>query len=304
MRIQSVLIGAAVALCVVLPAKAADNWVTGQWQTFNAAKLDVENSVATVKVDVKASGPMAVQVSGLADRVKTVKVFKTNSGTLNVKCETVGTVWDWRHWFDFSHVGKNKPDQLVIHVVVPRGAPVDVEEMAGNVTIGNTMGPVKFEANGYTKSTIGNVSEARLEMSGSGKLRVGNVSGKVRADTAGSGNMHIGDVGAINADIAGSGSITVGKVNGPITVDIAGSGDFSAASVHGAAKADIAGSGSVTIAEGEADPFKVDIMGSGNVTFGGTAVNPRISALGSGSIRIKAYRGTLSNNGARLSIGG
>jgi len=303
MRIQSLLIGAAVALCVILPARAADNWVNGPWQTYSTGKLDIENAVATVKVDVKDSGPMAVQVSGLPERVKTVKVYPSGS-TLNIKCETVGTVWDWRHWFDFSHVGKNKPSQLVIHVVVPRGSPVDVEEMAGNVTIGDTMGPIKFEANGYTHSTIGNVSEARLEMSGSGKLKVGNVTGRVHAETAGSGNMHIGDAGSISADIAGSGSITVGRVNGPIKVDIAGSGDFSAASVQGAAKADIAGSGSVTIAEGEADPFKVDIMGSGNVSFGGTAVNPKISAMGSGSIRIKAYRGSLSNDGAKLSVGG
>ena len=303
MRIQSILIGAAVAALVVLPARAAEGWVNGQWQTYDAQKLDIENSVGTVKIDVKDSGPMAVQISGLPERVKGVKVFVSNSGKLHIKGEEIGTVWDWRHWFDFSRGNINRPDKLVINVVVPRGSPVAVEENAGNVTIGDTMGPVKFEANGYTRSTIGNVTEARLEMAGSGKLKVGNVTGRVRADTAGSGNMQIGDVGSINADIAGSGSITVGRVNGPIKVDIAGSGDFSAASVNGPAKADIAGSGSVTIASGEADPFKVDIMGSGNVSFGGTAVNPHVSAMGSGSVKIKSYRGSLKNDGAKLTIG-
>ena len=45
-------------------------------------------------------------------------------------------------------------------------------------------------------------------------------------------------------------------------------------------------------------------MGSGNFTFGGTAVNPDISALGSGSVKLKAYRGKLSNDGmSNLKIG-
>jgi hypothetical protein len=45
-------------------------------------------------------------------------------------------------------------------------------------------------------------------------------------------------------------------------------------------------------------------MGSGSVNFGGTAVDPEISSMGSGSVKVKAYRGKLSNEGmSNLKIG-
>ena len=304
MRIRSLLIGAAVATALIIPAFAGDGgWINGQWKTFDARALKLEDVVGTVRVDVKDSGPMAIQVSGLPDRVKRVHV-NLRGNTLTVESESVGSVWDWHNWFDFSRMNSNNPSQLQIRIAIPRGAAVDVDETAGNVTIGNTMGPLKFSVQGYTESSIGNVLQAKLEMAGSGKLYVANVAGEASIETAGSGNIRVGDVGRVKADIAGSGSITVGNIQGGVDVDIAGSGDFSAASVHGPASASIAGSGSVTIAGGEANPLKVEIMGSGNVSFGGMAVNPKIEAMGSGSVRLKAYRGNLENDGAKINIGG
>jgi len=50
--------------------------------------------------------------------------------------------------------------------------------------------------------------------------------------------------------------------------------------------------------------LKVDIFGAGDLYFGGTAVDPSISAMGSGNVHIKAYRGKLSNDGmASVRIG-
>jgi len=304
MRIQSLLIGAAVAAIVVLPARAADaNWVNGSWQTYQAHKLKLDNIVGNVKVDVKDGGPMVIQVSGLPDRVKKVHV-QASQDTLSVTGEEIDAVWDWRNWFKFSDSFQMKPDQLVIHIAVPRGSAVNVDA-SGNVTIGNTNGPLRFEVEGHTNSSVGDVSEAHLSMAGSGKLTVGNVTGLADADTAGSGNIRIGNVGKMKADIAGSGSIAVGNIQSSVSVDIAGSGDFSAASVNGPTSVDIAGSGSVSIAGGEANPLHVDIMGSGSVSFGGVAVNPKVSSMGSGSVKIKSYRGTLDNDGmGKISIGG
>ena len=294
MRIPSLLIGAAVAAIIVLPARAADGWVNGAWKTYDARSLKLESTVATVRVDVKDSGPMAVQISGAPDRVGSVKVWAADN-TLNVKCPELNNVWDWRHWFDFSG-GPSDPGKLQIHIAVPRGSALDVEAIVGPVNIGSTEGPLKFEVTGSSNSTIGNVSEAHLEMAGSGKLAVGNVAGFLSAETAGSGNIRTGDAAKVKADIAGSGSISVGRVNGPIDVDIAGSGDFSAVSVQGPTKADIAGSGSVSIAGGEANPLKVDIMGSGSVNLGGMAVNPSVDSMGSGTVHVKACRGSGCNS--------
>jgi hypothetical protein len=305
MRIHSLLIGAAVAASLIVPALAADSgWINGPWKTYDARALQLGDVVGTVRIDVKDNGPVAIQVSGLPDRVNRVHVH-LNGATLKVDSDPVGRVWDWRHWFDFRGLtNTNNPGQLQVHIAIPRGMAVDVDEIAGNVTIGNTMGPLKFSVQGYTESTVGNVASAKLEMAGAGKLTVANVMGDAVVDTAGSGNIRIGDSGRVKADIAGSGSVTTGNINGGVDIDIAGSGDFSAASVHGPARASIAGSGSVTIAGGEANPFNVEIMGSGNVSFGGMAVNPKIEAMGSGTVRIKAYRGNIENDGAKLNIGG
>lgn len=303
MRIQSALIGAAVAALVILPAYAADSgWVTGQWKTYDARNLKLEDMVGMVRVDVKDSGPMAIQISGAPERVNAVHLNQRGN-TLVVGNEISGRVWDWRHWFDFR-VRNNSANQLQIHIAVPRGAGVDAEVMAGNMTMGNTNGPLKFSIAGHTESTIGDVTKADIDVAGSGKLVIGNVAGDVKIDDAGSGNVRIASAGKVDADIAGSGSINVGDIRGGADIDIAGSGDFSAASVNGMANASIAGSGSVTIAGGTADPLKVEIMGSGNVSFGGVAVNPKIEAMGSGSVKIKSYRGTLQNEGAKIAIGG
>lgn len=304
MRMQSPLIGAAVAAVLFLPANADGGWVNGSWQTYDARNLKLEDMVGNVVIDVKDSGPIAVQISGESDLVSKVHVSKLGN-TVTLDNERSGQVWDWKHWLDFSRGGRAKPNQLQIHVVVPKGAAIDAEVAAGNAKIGDTMGPLTFSVQGHSESWVGSVSYAKLEMEGSGKLNVANVAGQADVETAGSGAIRIGDVGRVKAEIAGSGAISVGNVrSGGIDVDIAGSGDFSAQSVSGPVSASIAGSGSVSIANGEANPFKVEIMGSGNVSFGGVAVNPRIEAMGSGSVKIRSYRGSLSNDGmAKVSIG-
>ena len=302
-KIQSLLIGAAVAALVTLPAKAADtSWVNGPTKSYDVKALKLDGVVGTLKIEVK-DGPATLAISGLKQRVAGMKVHVEN-GRLVVEGHYVDSVWDWSNWFDFSHLGENKPDQLIVHVSVPKGTSVKVDELVGNAAIGDTQGEMEFGATGNTQSTIGNVAKAHIELAGSGKVTLANVAGALSAETAGSGDIHAGDATSVDGDIAGSGSIGVGHVAGAIKIDIAGSGDFTAASVNGPVDADIAGSGSVSIGNGEANPLHVDIMGSGNLSFGGTAVDPEVSAMGSGSVKIKAYRGKLSNSGmSNLKIG-
>ncbi len=303
-RIESFVIGAAVAALVILPAKAGDsNWVTGPQKSFNVSALRINGVVGNLKVDVRDGGPAIVQVNGLRERVNGVSI-RTSNGELVIEDHNVNSVWDWHLWFDFSHLGENKSSNLAINIVLAKGTRVKVSDLIGNAAIGNTDGPMSFSADGSTETTIGRVSEANISLSGSGKVTVSDVMGALKADTAGSGDIRVGSADSAKADIAGSGSITVGRIAHGVDVDIAGSGDFSAASVNGPTHVDIAGSGSANIASGTADPLHVDIMGSGSLAFGGMAVNPKISALGSGSVKIKAYRGKLDSDGmAAIKIG-
>jgi hypothetical protein len=134
-------------------------------------------------------------------------------------------------------------------------------------------------------------------MAGSGKTTIGDVAGDLRIEIAGAGHVAAHNAASVRADIAGSGDAAFGTVANGVNVEIAGAGDFSALRVNGPVKVDIAGSGTVKIADGYANPLHVSIIGAGDLYFGGTAVDPHISAMGSGDVHIKAYKGKLSNTG-------
>lgn len=302
-KAKSFLAGAAVAALLIVPAAADTNWTTLPQKSFNTASVKIEDLVGTLIVTVKNSGPMTVDISGAKDRVGDVNV-SADGNKLVVEGSTENeSVWDWHMWFDFSVHDHNKPTNLTVKIAVPKGSDVSVEDLIGDATIGDTQGPLHFEATA-TKARIGKVSSANISMEGSGRVDVAQVTGPLDLDIAGSGKVTVGPTASAHADIAGAGDATLGAIAGGLDLDIAGSGDISAASVNGPVNIDIAGSGSVKVATGEANPLHVDIMGSGNFTFGGEAVDPHISALGSGSVKLKSYRGKLSSEGmANVKIG-
>ena len=302
---RSMLVGAAVAALIVLPAAGADTgWVTWPTKSYDTKGLKIDDVVGEVRVVVQ-DGPMKLDVSGSRELAAGLTVKKSDNslvidGTGNVSY----SVWDWRKWFDFSHIRDNDNEgRLQIKVTVPKGTPVKISDMVGNTYIGDTYGPVSLDTVA-ADATIGKVSQASVSLSGSGKIAIADVAGELKLEIAGSGRVTSGHAGSVHADIAGSGDAQLGTVSGGVSVDIAGSGDFTAARVNGPVRVDIAGSGNVKIADGVADPLKVDIFGAGDLYFGGMAVDPSISAMGSGNVNIKAYRGKLSNDGmASVRIG-
>ncbi|MBV8800558.1 MAG: DUF2807 domain-containing protein [Alphaproteobacteria bacterium] len=298
---KSLLLGAAVAALLILPAAAAEDWVTWPQKSFSGSALRVDDFVGTLVVNVSNGGPVRVDVSGTRERVNQVDVHASGS-TIYIEGSNTDTVWDWHSWFNFDY-GKSKPDQLVVKVSLPRGSAVSVDDMVGKATIGDTMGPLKFEASA-TQSKIGKVTSAKISLDGTGRIDLAAVSGPLDLDIAGSGKVNVGPTQSVKADIAGAGDTALGPIAGGLSVDIAGSGDISASRVNGPVKVDIAGSGSVNIADGIANPLHVDIMGSGNFTFGGLAIDPKVSSFGSGSVKIKAYKGHMSSDGmASVDVG-
>ena len=287
---KSLLLGAAVAAFLILPAVAGEDWVTWPQKTYSADTLKVDDFVGTLNV------------SGTHERTKQVEVRSAGNYVV-IEGQNAGSVWDWHNWFNFSEYGKSKPDQLIVQVSVPQGAAINVSDMVGKANIGDTMGPLRFEASA-TQSKIGKVSSAKISLAGTGRIDVAAVTGPLDLDIAGSGKITVGPTQSVKADIAGAGDTALGPIAGGLDVDIAGSGDISASRVNGPVKVDIAGSGSVNVAEGVANPLHVDIMGSGNFTFGGLAVDPKVSSFGSGSVKIKAYKGKMSSDGmASVEVG-
>jgi len=286
-------------------AAADNNWVTKPRMTFQAKKVHFDSIVGSIKVDVRDGGPMTVDVSGTKRAVDGLDVH-VDGGTLNIdggdEDENI-SVWDWKKWFDFSDVGRSHRYKLNLHVVVPRGSDVSVDDFVGDAVIGDTMGALDFTANA-TKTKVGKLKSAKIELDGSGQVDMSQVAGPLRLEIDGSGRVNAGDVQSVHAELNGSGDASIGSVHGPLKLDIAGSGSLTATKVVGPVDIDIAGAGSVKIADGVADPFKVDIAGSGDVFFGGVAVNPSIDALGSGKVKLHAIRGKLNSEGmANVKIG-
>ena len=300
----SMMIGAAVAAFLVLPAAAGDSsWVTWPTKSYQASALRVDDIVGNVRVNVQ-DGPMKVDVAGNKDLVAGLTI-KTEGNTLHITGSDIASfnVWDWKKWFDFSHIHDEHDGKLFIKITVPKGTDVRVEDLVGDATIGDTYGPLRLETTAGD-ATVGRVSAARVELAGSGKISMSDIAGELRLEIAGSGRVTAGKAGSVRADIAGSGDAQLGAIAGGASVDIAGSGDFTAARINGPLRVDIAGSGNVKIADGYANPLHVDIIGAGDLFFGGTAVDPHVSAMGSGNVRIKSYTGKLSNDGmATVQIG-
>ena len=301
-QFRSVMAGAALAACLILPATAADNgWLSVPSKSYAASSLKIDHLVGNLKIDVRDGGGMSVDMRGEKARVNDTSV-SASGGVLTIEGSNDDSVWNWRNWFNFTDMTRDGSDKLFVHVTVPRGSDVRVDEMIGDATIGDTMGVLHFGAVA-SNSTIGKTREAHISLAGSGKVTLADTQGLLKISVAGSGRVMAGSAKSVHASTAGAGRIAVNNVSDGVHLDIAGSGDLTANQVNGPVHIGIAGAGNVRIAGGEANPLHVSIIGSGHVDFGGTAVDPHISAIGSGNVRMKAYRGNLHNDGADVTVG-
>ena len=300
---KSMLGGAAVAALLIIPASAGSNgnWTMGQWQSFGVGDVKIDSVVGRLRVEVKPQAQVGVQISGKKERVARLAVHQV-AGTLVIEGENSNAVWDWHTWFDYSSHNDSTKD-LDVHVVVPKGTTVRVEDMIGDATIGDTEGDVHFDA-ASSNATIGRTKNAHIEMDGTGKIQLADVAGELHLEIAGSGNVKAGSSQSVHASVEGSGSAYLGAIRGGLHLEIDGTGDFNAASVNGPVHVDINGAGSVNIPQGRADPLHVEIAGVGNFAFGGEAVDPHISALGVGSVRLRSYKGDMHSTGmAEVKVG-
>jgi len=309
-RKKQILVGAAVAALLILPGLTnaapvevqallvsdSGGWVTSPQKSFAVRSVKLDDIIGQLSVAVKPSGPVTLAVAGIKSRVDGLEV-SADGGVLRIKGHHVSSVWDWRDWFNFSGDNKIDPRKLQVRLTVPVGTALWVDGQIGDAVIGDTQAPLRFEA--VTSNVrIGRVGEAKLSLAGSGKIDAAEIAGPLKLAIAGSGKVHIAKCKSVKADIAGAGDAQFGTIDGGLHLSIAGSGDVAADSINGPLHVSIAGSGSVKIANGLADPMHVSVMGSGSVDFGGMAVDPHVSAMGSANVRLKAYRGHLSSSGS------
>lgn len=308
-RMKSFLGGAAVAT-FLLSAGGADaaqdrSWTKLPPQNFDVRNLSLDHVIADVTVNVRDGKGTSVEIQGpryLVNDMRTQSGGSTVSISGPANDNRNFNVWDVSKWFDYSDVGEDQ--KVKVWVTVPRGSDVRAKHMIGDLTVGDTNGPLYVETVS-SDVKVGRVSEAKLKIVGGGDISVSGVQGMLSLDIAGSGDVRVGNVGGAAAiTVAGSGDSSISNVGGGLNANIAGSGDLKVGNVNGPVTVSMAGSGDVSIAGGKADPLKVSLVGGGDLSFGGLAVNPTISSMGSGDIWIRAYNGHLSSSGmADIHIG-
>jgi hypothetical protein len=124
---------------------------------------------------------------------------------------------------------------------------------------------------GSAEVSVGAVSEgAEVDIAGSGSVTIASLNGALSADGAGSGNVSVqgGAVTEANIDLAGSGDVDIAASVQTLQVSIVGSGDVDVANTVGDIEADIAGSGGVS-ARAVTGTVRKEVWGSGDVRVGG-----------------------------------
>lgn len=274
-----------VAANAAAPAQALNGPFSG---TYQASGIVLDQLVG--RVDIAVGGAQVLlSITGRADELQAIQVSSLGGQLKIVSTKRHRNIDDPKDYAQFK-------------LTVPKGTNLTIDEMVGEVEVGDLAGDVKIDATSLD-ATIGAVKSAKLDISGSLDLTLGDVAGKLEVDVSGSADVKAGSVETADLDISGSGEIELKSIRNGLTAEINGSGSVKAEAVNGPLTVELSGSGEVAIAHGRANPLKVDISGQGEFSFGGEAVNPEVEVSGSGSIWLGSYTGKLKSQGGNLTIG-
>lgn len=282
-------LGAALLAFSGSPALALTGPFSGSYQVS-----EVQMKHLMGRVEVTVGGPkVMLSITGVPKEMETITVTQ-NGSTLVVE--------DTNDDRDIDLDDFEAKDHELIKLTVPQGTKLSIG-LIGEAAIGDVGGELKLSGV-HIDARVGIAKSAELKIAGSGKIVIANVGGALLGKVAGSGTIEAGSADSAELAIAGSGEIKTGDIRHGVVAKIAGSGEISVASVNGPVQADVVGSGTITIQRGRADPFRAKITGSGEVDFGGEAVNPELSAVGSGNVRLGSYSGNLRSRGpVNLTVG-
>jgi DUF4097 and DUF4098 domain-containing protein YvlB len=253
---------AAMALCLSVPARAAEGHFDRTLQVSGPVELDVQTGSGTI--DVRTGGNSTVRISGTIrssgswldgdDAEKKVRYLEANP-----PIEQHGEVIKVGHIEDES---LQRNISISYEVVVPAATRLRSNSGSGDQDVSGLNGPVEASS-GSGSLKLANIGDTVRVSTGSGHISVEGVKGAVRAST-GSGEIRaIGVAGGLHAS-TGSGNITL-RQTAPGEVQVnTGSGTVQLEGVHGAVRASTA-SGNIGV-EGEGEGSWRLSTASGNVS--------------------------------------
>lgn len=275
-------------------AIAANEPATTLQKSFPANKVIVDGFSGTITITTATPGaPIAVRASGKPEDMKRLDVRQGANGvSIRYVSQSNNVWWPWSV-LDWS---QGRQDNIAMTIGAPKGTEFDMDGISGRVSAGDLDAPLRFGGSGGGTAKFGNVTRARIEVSGSMDIAIGNSQGPLDVEISGSGSVVAGAASQVKLDVSGSGEFTAGALSGGLTADFDGSSDATIDAVNGPVSLDLSGSNNVIIKSGRADPFRVSISGSGDVNFGGEAVDPEIEIQGSGNVTVGSLTGSLKQD--------
>lgn len=213
---------------------------------------DVDISESGNIVRIRGKGAKGFEGVNITSRGNSINIGRSNAGrgifmstgnvTISDNCSIYGN--------NISIGGSETENEIKITVIVPKGTPIDVSDISGQVNIGDTEGDLNASIVGGSKIFAGHVKDAHLSLQGGGDIRVEKVSGRIlTAEITGSGDIRIkkGNVATLIASVTGSGDVKFGGSADNATLTVTGSGDIKVADVKNRPVTRITGTGDIDI---------------------------------------------------------
>jgi hypothetical protein len=230
---------------------------------YQATSLSIDGVVGKLIVTVdRSASSITLGATGPTEPLGRVTVKQSGDAVTLVQEQPANS---WNNSSD-------KSKWITVTATVPAGTRFVVDGFVGEGTVGDLAGPLEVDDLYSGTLTVGAVSTAKVDISGSGDVKIGDIERDLKVDIDGSGDVTTGRApGRVQLRINGSGNITVAAVSGPVETEINGSGD-------------------IKLAAGQADTLRVEIAGSGSFTLDGVALAQEISQSGSGKVSITGKR--------------
>ena len=139
--------------------------------------------------------------------------------------------------------------EISIDVKVPLKASVDISEVTGTVTVGDTMGPVYINASGDGKVECGKVGKVNIKISGAANANINAVQGDAKLKVSGTGNITVrgGSIDQLEASVSGMGNITVHATAQTGELDVSGMGNIRVDRIVKKPRRSLSGMGKISV---------------------------------------------------------
>jgi hypothetical protein len=256
-RLRATLLAALFTGATALPAAA----VALAPQTLTGDQLVLRNVVGTIEVETNGKpGQIEVQVSGKNEQeLQKIEVLREKDSIVIASPPYVkreGNSW------------KLEADDVHIHITMPHHGAVTVEDMIGELDLGDLDGPLKATIKTAADIKTGSLKEADLTVAGAASIKTGSITGPLTSQVSGAADMEFKSISeGARFTITGFGNVNADRIEGPVDIKVSGVGD-------------------VDIHDGDTDMLRVTISGLGGVEFKGKVRGQEINRSGLASVTI------------------